>query len=112
MDEKKSAMHSEHRRTANRGDRVAKTIRKAPPLTAASRDLVGRRVSIPQRFTEVEDDGDGFCFGARVIGMQGKLCLVKYDYTGDIERYSVALVRTWISDIDDDVLEAFSRVTT
>ena len=69
-------------------------------------------MSIPQRFTEVPDDGDGFCFGGRVIGMEGKLCKVKFDYTGDIERYSVALARSWLSDIDDDVLEAFSRVTT
>ena len=28
--------------------------------------LVGRRLAVPQRYTEVEDDGDGFCFGAVV----------------------------------------------
>ena len=84
--------------------------RAAPPT--AAHGLVGSRVQIPQRYTEVEDDGDGFCFGGRVVGIQGKLCVVKYDYTGDIERYSIALVRTWVSEIDDEVLQAFSRVAT
>lgn len=60
--------------------------------------LVGRRCSVPQRFTEVEDDGDGFCFGAIITRVVDGRALLKFDYTGDVEAYSMRLVREWLCD--------------
>ena len=66
-------------------------------------ELVGRRVLVPQRYTEVEDDGDGFCFGAVVMQQTPGRAMLKFDYTGEVEAWSVALVRSWLADegVDD-----------
>ena len=72
-----------------RRDRVANSL--------ASR-LVGKRLAVPQRYTEVEDDGDGFCFGAKVLSANADRAWIKYDYTGECENWSIKLVRQWLRD--------------
>lgn len=71
---------------------------------AAQHPLVGRRVSVPQRFTEIEDNGDGFCFGAIIISADEKRAWVKFDYTGEREAWSLKLVREWLADKGVDPL--------
>ena len=66
--------------------------------------LVGRRVAVPQRFTEVEDDGDGFCFGAVIVAADDRRSVLKFDYTGEREAWSSALVRQWLADSGVDSL--------
>ena len=66
--------------------------------------LVGRRVAVPQRYTEVADDGDGFCFGAIIVSADDKRAILKFDYVGDVEGYSIKLVREWLSDAGIDPL--------
>lgn len=97
---------------SRRGDARPKGgILKASHSSIAASTMIGRRVQIPQRYTEVEDDGDGFCFGGQVISIQRNLALVKFDYTGDLEHYSIPLVRTWLlSEIPDELLDALSSL--
>ena len=72
--------------------------------TISTHPLVGRRVAVPQRFTEVEDDGDGFCFDAVIVSADERRAVLKFCYTGEREGYCVRLVRTWISDHGIDTL--------
>ena len=65
--------------------------------------LVGRRVNVPQRFTEVPDDGDGFTFGAVILTVAETLATIRFDYTGEVERWPLGLVRQWL-DFDDEPL--------
>ena len=91
-----SAVGSACRRSASGSlQGIAKRGRHALRDERASA-LVGRRVLVPQRFTEVEDDGDGFCFGATIIHTGANRALVRFDYTGDIEGWSLTLVRQWL----------------
>ena len=85
---------SKRDRTARRGDRAAA-------------QLVGRRVRVPQKYTEVEDDGDGFCFGATVIHAGANRALIRFDYTGDVEGWCLALVRQWLEADTDPLCLAF-----
>ena len=63
--------------------------------------LAGRRVQVPQRYTDVEDDGDGFCFGGLVIHGDERRVLIKFDYTGDVESWPLSLARHWLEpDLD------------
>ena len=95
-----------------------------PPAAAATRGiskphsstargdalLIGRRINVPQRFTEVEDDGDGFTFGAVITGISGGLSTIKFDYTGEIERWPLRLVRTWLSIDADPLCDLFDKL--
>ena len=73
--------------------------------TVDAHPLVGRRVAVPQRFTEVEDDGDGFCFGAIVLSVvNAKRAILKFDYTCEREAFSLPLVRSWLCDAGVDPL--------
>ena len=59
-------------------------------------DLIGCRVRVPQCYTEVEDDGDGFTFGATIIsGNLHSVCII-YDYTLEREWRPIWLVRKWL----------------
>ena len=59
-------------------------------------DLIGCRVRVPQCYTEVEDDGDGFTFGATIIsGNLHSVCII-YDYTFERECRPIWLVRKWL----------------
>ena len=86
----------------------SRAIQKKPhrsSTSAATRHpLVGRRVAVPQRFTEVEDDGDGFCFGAIVVSADDRRAVIKFDYTGEREAWSLKLVREWLADKGVDPL--------
>ena len=83
----------------------SRAIQKRRHRDAATRHpLVGRRVSVPQRYTEVEDDGDGFCFGATIIAADDMRAFLKFDYTGEREAFSLKLVREWINDKGVDEL--------
>ena len=68
--------------------------------------LVGRRVAVPQKYTEVEDDGDGFCFDAVVIAADTGRAFIKFKYTGEIEAWSLSLVKSWLSGAEDASLIA------
>jgi hypothetical protein len=68
---------------------IHKARRRPEPLT-------GRRVQVPQRYTDVEDDGDGFCFGGSVVHSDEHRVLIRFDYTGDVESWPLALARTWL----------------
>ena len=72
--------------------------------------LVGRRLAVPQRYTEVEDDGDGFCFGAVVLSADAQRALIKFDYTGEREFWNLKLVKQWLRDDSgvDDLSAALS----
>ena len=75
--------------------------------------LIGRRVAVPQRFTDVEDDGDGFCFDATVVSADEHRAILKFDYTGEREAWNLKLVRSWLSDEGvEDLLGAFTAVHT
>ena len=77
--------------------------------TASGHSLIGRRVSVPQRYTEVEDDGDGFCFGGTIESEDERRAVVRFDYTGERETYLRTLVRGWLSEADStELLAAFS----
>ena len=100
---------------SNRSPRRASTIRKSISKSSSAslhdQAIVGRRVSIPQYYAGIEDDGDGFCFGGRVLSVEQKLAVIKYDYTADIERHSIHLVRRWlVADLEPDLIEALSRL--
>ena len=73
---------------------------------AASHRLIGRRVAVPQRFTEVEDDGDGFCFGAIIVAADERRAVLKFDYTGEREAWRLPLVRQWLADDGIDSLSS------
>lgn len=63
----------------------------------ADDSIFGRRVSVPQRYTEVEDDGDGFCFGGVVISVdrRKRRASILFDYTGERQTWPLSLVRQW-----------------
>jgi hypothetical protein len=74
------------------------TSRGVQKLLRSSQQLVGRRVSVPQRFTDVEDDGDGFSFEATIIFVDddSKRALIKYRYTDEVESWRLQLVKSWL----------------
>ena len=73
--------------------------------------LVGRRVSVPQRYTEVEDDGDGFTFGAVVLAVTGQgIVTIRFDYTGEVERWPIRLVKQWLDFDDSPLCELMERL--
>ena len=78
--------------------------KKSRAKTAPAHPLVGRRCAVPQRYTEVEDDGDGFCFGAIIVSANEKRAVLKFDYTGEREAWSTQLVREWLADAGVDPL--------
>ena len=59
---------------------------------------------------DVEDDGDGFCFGAVITHNDGRLATVKYDYIGDIERWPLSLVRQWLEPDTTPLCEAMEQL--
>ena len=84
-------------------------IRKKSRVPHATDALVGRRVRVPQRFTEIEDDGDGFCFGGAIVESGERRTLIKFDYTGEVEGWSTHLVREWLeAPLDPLMIAAFA----
>ena len=77
------------------GRAIEKKKRKQPERP---HPLVGRRVAVPQRYTEVEDDGDGFCFNATITTADKQRAWLKFDYTGEREAWCLALVQEWLID--------------
>lgn len=71
-----------------------------------SSELVGRRVQVPQRFTDVPDDGDGFTFGATIINGDAKRVTILYDYTGEVESWASALCKRWLEPDCDPLCRA------
>ena len=70
-------------------------------------------MQVPQRYTEVFDDGDGFCFAGRILAVHGKgLATVRFDYIGDTERYSLALVKQWLQPEFDDLSRSLLELST
>ena len=90
---------------------IQKKTHRNSTSVAARHPLVGRRVAVPQRYTEVEDDGDGFTFGAIVVSADDKRALLKFDWTGERERWSLKLVHEWLADKGVDPLcDAFGAL--
>ena len=58
--------------------------------TISTHPLVGRRVAVPQRFTEVEDDGDGFCFDAIIVSADERRAVLKFCWMTQKETQSIA----------------------
>ena len=83
-------------------------IRKRSP---AGCDLVGRRVQVPQRFTDVPDDGDGFCFGATIIVGDAKRVTLCYDYTGEVEQWPRDMANQWLEPDTDPLCNALERLS-
>lgn len=83
-------------------------IRKRSP---AGCDLVGRRVQVPQRFTDVPDDGDGFCFGATIIVGDAKRVTLLYDYTGEVEQWPRDMANQWLEPDTDPLCNALERLS-
>lgn len=83
-------------------------IRKRSP---AGCDLVGRRVQVPQRFTDVPDDGDGFCFGATIIVGDAKRVTIIYDYTGEVEQWPRNMAIQWLELDTDPLCNALERLS-
>lgn len=77
---------------------LGRGVRKQRLLAHHVEQLHHRRVQVPQRYTEVPDDGDGFCFGGTVTHVDTNSCraYVRFDYTGEVEAYSQVLVRRWL----------------
>ena len=70
-------------------------------------ELLGRRVAVPQKYTDVDDDpDDGFTFGATVIGGGFRRVSIRYDYTGEEESWPVALVNRWLEPDTDPLTRA------
>ena len=89
------------------------TIHKRRRESACTAALIGRRVAVPQRYTEVEDDGDGFCFGAVIVAVDARRAMLKFDYTGEREAWRVELVREWLADAGvEDLNTALSTLRT
>ena len=97
---------------------VTRKFLSAPPSGAIGKrrrghqtHLLGRRVCVPQRFTDVEDDGDGFCFGATIIGGDAKRVLILYDYTGEQESWPSALASRWLEPDTDPIVIALEKAS-
>ena len=74
-------------------------------------DLIGRRVRVPQCYTEVEDDGDGFTFGATIIsGNLHSVCII-YDYTFERECRPIWLVRKWLEPETDSITSILDNIS-
>ena len=73
-------------------------------------DLINRRLQVPQRFTDVPDDGDGFTFGATVMHGDSKRVVIVYDYTGEQEQWPVSMVRQWLEPDTDPLCHALEAV--
>ena len=63
---------------------------------------------MPQRYTEVEDDCDDFCFGGQIIACDIRRALVLFDYTGERESWPLPLVRRWLEQDTDPLCAALS----
>ncbi len=73
--------------------------------------LIGRRVRVPQCYTEVEDNGDGFAFGATIIsGNLHSVCII-YDYTLERECRPISLVRKWLEPETDSITSILDNIT-
>lgn len=74
-------------------------------------DIIGRRVRVPQCYTEVEDDGDGFTFGATIIsGNLHSVCII-YDYTFEREYRPIWLVRKWLEPETDSITSILDNIS-
>jgi len=74
-------------------------------------DLIGRRVCVPQCYTEVEDNGDGFTFGATIIsGNLHSVCII-YDYTFERECRPIWLVRKWLEPETDSITSILDNIS-
>lgn len=73
-------------------------------------NLIGRRVRVPQRYTEVEDDGDGFTFGATIISGNLHTVSIIYDYTLERERRPIWLVRKWLEPETDSITNILHNI--
>lgn len=73
--------------------------------------LIGRRVRVPQCYTEVEDNGDGFAFGATIIsGNLHSVCII-YDYTLERECRPIWLVRKWLEPETDSITSILDNIS-
>ena len=92
-------MKGTHRAAAVGGSRESRGIKKQQRRAAnivSKHPLVGRCVAVPQRYAGVEDDGDGFCFNATIIEADTKRALIKYEYTGEKERWNLEMINKWL----------------
>ena len=73
-------------------------------------DIIGRRVRVPQCYTEVEDDGDGFTFGATIISRNLNTVSIIYDYTLERECRPIWLVQKWLEPETDSITSILDNI--
>ena len=50
--------------------------------------------------------------GGVIAAVDKGMAVIKFDYCGDLERYALALVRTWLCFDDDPLCDQLSSLTT
>ena len=73
-------------------------------------NIIGRRVRVPQCYTEVEDDGDGFTFGATIISGNLNTVSIIYDYTLERECRPIWLVQKWLEPETDSITNILHNI--